>query len=137
LTAKFLLDTNVLSEPLKPLPSKKLLSKLAAHEGQCVTAAPVWHELVYGAALLPNSRRKALLEAYLSDVVKTTLPILAYDELAATWHAEQRARLSTRGQTPAFVDGQIASIAAIHGLVLVTANTQDFRRFKIPIQDWT
>jgi len=45
------------------------------------------------------------------------------------WHAVERARLAARGETPAFVDGQIAAIARVHDLTLVTFNVSDFRRF--------
>jgi len=57
------------------------------------------------------------------------MPILDYDRAAAEWHAAERARLIARGETPPFVYGQIAAIAYIHGLILVTLNEADFRRF--------
>jgi len=62
-------------------------------------------------------------------VLAPTLQALAYDEPAARWHAAERARLVAAGRTPAFVDGQIAASAAVHGLVLVTANVGDFAMF--------
>jgi tRNA(fMet)-specific endonuclease VapC len=44
----------------------------------------------------------------------------------------------TAGRPAVFVDGQIAAIAAVNGLILVTANTRDFRRFRdLSIEDWT
>ncbi len=63
--------------------------------------------------------------------------ILPYDERAAEWHAKERARLSLKGRTPSFVDGQIAAIAKVNGLVLVTRNTTDFKSFsKLVIENW-
>ncbi|MGZ5432871.1 MAG: hypothetical protein ACXW4P_26715 [Thermoanaerobaculia bacterium] len=58
------------------------------------------------------------------------IPILAYDRVAAEWHAAERARLVGRGQTPSFADGQIAAIARVNELTLVTFNDADFRRFQ-------
>ncbi len=58
-------------------------------------------------------------------VVQPHIPLLPYDETAATWHAEERTRLVTAGKTPAFVDGQIAAIAYTNNLTLVTNNTSD------------
>jgi len=55
--------------------------------------------------------------------------ILPYDERAAAWHAMERARLSSEGNTPSFVDGQIASITKVNGLILVTRNISDFGAF--------
>ena len=54
---KYLLDTNVLSEPLAAAPNRSLLARLKRHEGELVTASVVWHELVFGASRLPQSRR--------------------------------------------------------------------------------
>ncbi len=66
-----------------------------------------------------------------------SFPILEYDSAAAEWHAAERARLEKAGETPPFVDGQIAAIASVNYLVLVTANEADFRRFNgLQVQSW-
>ena len=133
----YLLDTNVLSEPLRVSPDEGILEALRAHEGEIATATPVWHELWFGCARLRRSRRRTLIETYLRDVVAASLPILPYDQDAAAWHASKRARLSSRGRTPPFVDGQIAAIAATNDLVLVTSNIADFKSFKgLRVEDW-
>jgi tRNA(fMet)-specific endonuclease VapC len=104
----------------------------------CAIAAPVWHELTYGCRRLPAGKRRVALEAYLEDVIRRSFPILPYDDAAATWHGQERARLERIGRPAPYVDGQIAAIARVHGLMLVTANTEDFSRFKgIKVRDWT
>ena len=76
-------------------------------------------------------------ERYLDEVVRVSMPILAYDAGAATWHATERARMSAVGQPGPFVDGQIAAIARTNGLVLVAANLNDFRDFaELEVEDW-
>jgi len=71
-------------------------------------------------------------------VVHGSFPILPYDEAAATWHGKERARLEALGRPAPFVDGQIAAIAHVHGLVLVTANDRDFGRFKgVTVENWS
>lgn len=133
----YLLDASVLSEPLKPRPNQNVLDRLARHEAVLATAAPVWHELVFGARRMPPSARRRALERYLDEVIAATLPVLPYDASAAAWHAAERARLVALGRTPPFVDGQIAAIARVHGLVLVTANTNDFADFEgLAVDDW-
>ena len=98
----------------------------------------MWHELTYGCRRLPKGKRRRALEAYLRDVVHGSFPILAYDEAAATWHGEERARLEALGRPAPFVDGEIAAIAHVHGLVLVTTNDKDFARFKgLTIENWS
>jgi tRNA(fMet)-specific endonuclease VapC len=134
---RYLLDTNVLSEPLLPAPNAGVLQRLHAHADEIATAAPVWHELMFGSRRLPPSRRRRVVERYLLDVVRATIPILAYDVAAADWHAAERARLVGAGRTPPFVDGQIAAIARTNGLTLVTANVADFAGFEgLRVEDW-
>ena len=134
---KFLLDTNVLSEPLKARPNENVVGRLAEHATELATAAPVWHELRYGCARMPDSARRRAAEEYLRDVVQPLLAVLSYDAMAADWHAGERARLEARGKGPPFVDGQIAAIAVTNGLTLVTRNVKDFRRFKgLAVVDW-
>lgn len=101
-------------------------------------AAPVWHELLYGVQRLPKGKRRAALDDYLENVVHGAFPILAYDQLAARWHADERARLEALGKTAPFVDGQIAAIAAVNGLTVVTTNVRDFTRFKgLTVENWS
>jgi len=127
---KYLLDTNVLSEAVKALPDRYVMEMLEKHQDEIVTAAPVWHELLYGCLRLPVSRKREMLEAYLEDVVFRSMDILPYDERAAEWHAEQRSKLSLHGKMPSFVDGQIAAITSVNDLILVTRNAQDFKLFE-------
>jgi tRNA(fMet)-specific endonuclease VapC len=126
---KYLLDTNVISEPLRPEPHPPLLRRLRRHEDEVAIASVVWHELLFGIERLPESRRRDAIEHYLRQIVLRTIPILDYHEPAAEWHARERARLAARGTTPPFADGQIAATAATHDLTLVTFNDADFRRF--------
>ena len=134
---KYLLDTNVLSESVKTTPQKTVLESIKSHQHEIVTAAPVWHELYFGCQRLPVSRKREILENYLNDVIKPNMIILPYDEFAAEWHAKERARLSSSGNTLTFVDGQIASIAKVNGLILVTRNTADFKKFyKLKLENW-
>ena len=135
---KYLLDTSIVSSPISKVPSPSVVKRLQAHGEECVIAAPVWHELTYGCHRLPRSKRRTALEAYLQDVVQTSFPILPYDEAAAHWHALERARLDDIGRPAPYVDGQIAAIARVHDLVLVTVNTTDFGRFKdLKVENWT
>ena len=66
------------------------------------------------------------------------MPILSYDRAATDWHALERARLAAVGKTPPFIDGQIAAIARVNELVLVTSNKADFAGFKgLRLTSWT
>lgn len=134
---RYLLDTNVLSEPLRRTPNAGVLAGLNAHQAEICTAAPVWHELLFGAARLAEGlKRRALLE-YLHDVVAPNVAVFGYDAAAAGWHAEERARLMSVGRTPPFVDGMIAAIAKTRGMILVTHNVADVSAFDdLVVEDW-
>ncbi len=138
MTLRYLLDTNIASAPIAKKPNANVVRRLRMHGPACGIPAPVWHELTYGCRRLPAGKRRVALEAYLEHVIRESFPILPYDEAAATWHGDERARLEALGQPPPYVDGQIAAIAHVHQLVLVTANTKDFAGFQdLKVEDWT
>ena len=137
MTLGFLLDTNVVSAPFKSNPSPDLLKRLDDCAGSCAIGVLTWHELRFGHALLPESHRKQALGRYLQEVILPTFPILPYDRPAAEWHAQERARLRLLGREPPIIDAEIAAIAAVNDLVLVTHNVADFSNFQgLNLQDW-
>ena len=134
---RYLLDTNVLSEGVKTIPDKNVMAMIERHQDEIVTAAPVWHELQFGCQRLPRSRKREIIASFLNDIIRHRMLIIPYDERAAEWHAKERARLSSKGVTVSFVDGQIASIAGVNGLILVTRNIVDFKTFsKLKLESW-
>lgn len=134
---KYLLDTNVLSEPLLRRPDVGVVRNLEEHRGEMTTASTVWHEMLFGCNRLPSSARRATIHRYIDEVVLPSIPILPYDAGAARWHAEERARLTGMGRTPPFADGQIAAVARTNDLILVTSNVSDYEGFEnLRIEDW-
>jgi tRNA(fMet)-specific endonuclease VapC len=86
---------------------------------------------------LPPSRKRQGLERYLQEEVKAKLPFFPYNEAAAEWHAQERSRLVKLGKTPSFADSQIAAIAKVNQLILVTNNVSDYANFNdLPIENW-
>jgi tRNA(fMet)-specific endonuclease VapC len=133
---RYLLDTNIAQEPLKVAPDPSVQQHLEQHRAEWAISATVWHELWFGCWRLPPSRKRRTVEAYLNELVANS-PILPYDAVAADWHARERSRLVALGRTPPFADGQIAAVAAINGLVLVTRNVADFAQFQgLIIENW-
>jgi tRNA(fMet)-specific endonuclease VapC len=134
---RYLLDTNVLSEALRPKPDSNVIACLNGRAHESAIPTPVLHELRYGGALLEPSRRRQAIDRFIADVVLRIFTILPYDRPAAEWHAKERARLGRAGRTPPYVDGMIAAIARVNGLVLVTANERDFQAFDgLTIESW-
>src|ERR1035438_4432273 len=137
LTYRYLLDTNILSEPTRATPDGRVLARLRRQGDRITTSAVTWHELHQGLALMVPCRKRDAIAAYLASLRQAELPVLPSSAEAAEWHGGERARLAARGLTPAFADGQIAAIAHVHGLTLVTRNTGDFKNFSgLKIQNW-
>ncbi len=137
MSLRYLLDTSVVSVPVSKRPNPQVLRRIRSSAGVCAIAGPVWQELNYGYRRLPNGKRRTFLETYLYNVVQATIPILPYDEHAAAWHGKERARLEAEGHTAPFVDGQIAAVARVNDLVLVTLNEKDFVGFSgLVIENW-
>jgi tRNA(fMet)-specific endonuclease VapC len=133
----FLLDTNTLSEPLRPKPDENVLVKIKHHQSEIATAAQVLFEIASGCYRLPDSKRQYTIKRYIEDFIRPNLPLLPYDERAAAWHGEQHARLLAKGKTPSFIDGQIAAIAKVNDLILVTRNINDFNNFEdLKLENW-
>jgi len=134
---RYLLDINTLSEPIKDKADAQVVARIHQHAFEVVTAAQVLFEILQGAHRMPDSRRKSRIFEYLNDFVLPNVPVLAYDETAATRHGEESARLILQGKTAPFIDGQIAAIARTNHLILVTRNTADFRHFDaLKVENW-
>ena len=131
-----LLDTNALAEPTRPAPHPGFMRKLKANAAKVAIASVTLHEATYGVERLAEGKRKRMLRAYLRDVV-SKLTVLPYDAAAADWQARERVRLEQDGRTLLYADGQIAAIAVVWGLTLVTANARDIRGIEgLRMENW-
>lgn len=136
-TPRFLLDTNILSEATRIQPNAAVLRKLKQYNQSLATASVVLHELMFGCYRLQTSKRRQTLEEYITSLLTQSMPIFPYDLNAARWQALERARLVSLGRTPTYADGQIAAIAAMNNLILVTNNTVDYIDFQdVQIENW-
>ena len=127
----FLLDTNVVSDLLKPRPNVGLTAWIAsADEQKLFLSVLTIGELRIGIAVQSDAKKRAALETWLiSDMLSRFAGrILAFDlDVAQQWgRIEGRARLGS-GKLPV-VDSQLAATALFHGLTLVTNNEADFSR---------
>lgn len=134
---RYLVDTNIVSEMMRPHPAPSVQAKWQQHYAEIGITAVSWHELLTGVKLMPKSKRRAAFEAFLFHSVQISLPILPYDDDAAQWHAHERARLTQIGGKPSFPDGQIAAITATSNLTLITRNVSDFADFEgLQLENW-
>lgn len=123
-----LLDTNVVSELMKPSRDRRVIRWLdAQRESDLMTSAVTIAEIRLGIALLPDGKRRADL----AERADATFELLAattvsFDALAAKQYAAIVAARRKRGRPIGYPDAQIAAIAVSAGLTLATRNSGDF-----------
>ena len=124
-----LLDTNVVSEPLKLTGDVGVLTWIDAQIIETLYLSTIsLAELRFGiAALAPGKRRDTLQTSLEQRVVPLFLGrILPFDAAAAQAYAVIRARARTQGKAIAPADGYIAATAVSHGLIVATRDTAPF-----------
>ncbi|MCQ2242185.1 PIN domain-containing protein [Treponema sp.] len=122
----FLLDTNIISESFYRTPDSKVINKIDENENHSAISSITWNELLYGALIMPESKRKDWLYSRLIDEVQKTFPILNFDSHCAWILGDLRSRLKKSGMAVDYADLQIASIAISNQMILVTRNTKHF-----------
>ena len=125
-----ILDTNVVSEPLKAAPEPAVPAWLDAQSSATLYLTSITlAELQAGVAALPAGKRRNLLDKVLAQQVLPSFEgrILAFDARAAHACAQVHAGAQAAGNPIGFAEGAIAAIAAAHGFALATRNTRDFK----------
>jgi predicted nucleic acid-binding protein len=133
-----LLDTNVLSEVLRPAPSPVVLRWMAAQERSSVfTTTITYAELLYGVESLPAGRRRTALLASVEKILSDEFDerILPFDEEPARRFAKIVAARDAMGRPISQFDAMIAAIARSHDAAVATRNTADFGHCGIRIID--
>ena len=125
----YLLDTNVVSEWVKPRPTASVVAWLAkANEDEVFISVCTLAELRFGIAAMPKGKRRDRLDLWL----RTDLPmrfdgrIVAIDVAIADAWGELQARVMRKGRAISPMDGLIAASAEVYGLTVVTRNTRHF-----------
>lgn len=123
------LNTNVLSEAMRPKPDASVARWLeAAPPASLFTTAISEAELLYGAGLLAAGRRRQALEQALRQLFASDFAgrVLAFDAAAAQAFAAIAVARRRAGRPIATLDAQIAAIARAHGAAVATRNLADF-----------
>ena len=134
----FLLDTNVVSEWVRPQPDRNVISWLAeVDEDRVFISVISFAEIRRGVEMLPAGRRRERLATWLAEELSVRFEerILDIDpRVAETWGVVM-ARGQKIGLTLGSMDAFVAATARAHGLTLATRNVKDFQRLGISLLD--
>ena len=74
----YLLDSNIISEIIKPQPNFNVLKKIAEHSSDCAICSPVWEELKFGVYIMEDGLNKKYLENFINEDVHENFKIKNY-----------------------------------------------------------
>jgi predicted nucleic acid-binding protein len=131
-----ILDTNVLSELIRPKPAEAVVDWVAHRPAVdiCITAI-TQAEILYGVRLLPEGERRKRLKHAVEQMfsVEFTKRILPFDAAAATEYAGVAYERRKLGQPISQFDAQIAAIVKSRKAALATRNESDFAHCGITV----
>jgi predicted nucleic acid-binding protein len=139
----YLLDTNVVSEAIKPQPAERVVAWLAAQPSSTVYLSVLTlGEIEQGIVRSPHPRRAERLTRWLEDELQPQFRgrILPIDtQVMKTW-GQVTGRALLQGRPVSYADSLLAATAVTHGMTLVTRNVGDVAA--LPVQtlnpwDWT
>jgi toxin FitB len=132
-TPSYLIDTNVLSEVIKPVPSPKVEAFLARPEDMWLSVVSL-HEFACGLARMRDIQRRTRIEAWLEAIKESYADrVLPVDERIAETAGRVRGACETNGRTITPLDSLIGATALIHALTLATRNTRDFAALNLDV----
>ena len=135
------LDTNVVSELMRPTPSSAVVSWVSRREAAALFFSAVGEaELRLGVAAMPASRRRDAIEEAIEAMLREDFAarILPFDSAAARAYAAIAAARRAAGRPVSTMDMQIAAIARSQNMAVATRNTKDFTGTGVDLADpWT
>lgn len=133
-----ILDTNVISETLRPNPHYNVLTWLNEKDNDDLyLSAIVLAELFSGVACMPEGKRQREFRNKLEEAVQIRFDeqTLPFDTLCALQYAELMGRNQRHGRIMSMADTQIAATCLHYGATLATRNTKDFTHCGIELID--
>lgn len=136
----YLLDTNVISELIRPNPSPNVSRFVDTSEDELHISVVTLAEIRFGIASMDHGRKRLALEEWLSQDIPARFGsrILDIDRDVATAWGELMALSERKGANVQAMDGLLAATAIAHNMTLVTRNLRDFARLDLKLLDpWT
>lgn len=132
------LDTNVISEALRPEPERRVIAWMEGLTGDVAITAITLAELLAGVRRLPTGRRGSVLAAKIDAALVPyweTRAILPFDDSAAEQYADVLVAREQAGLPIHTAGAQIAAICRAHGATCATRNSKDFTGTGVKLVD--
>ena len=128
----YLVDANVLSEATKSAPDARVVDWLRLNEREIAVDPIILGEIRFGIHLLPAGKRRRRLERWFNEGVAKIVCLPWEAAMGLRW-ANLLADLRASGQALPIKDSLIAATALVHGLIVVTRNTRDFKQASVKV----
>jgi toxin FitB len=130
------LDTNAISEPVKPLADPVVVAWLDRQPKDTLhLCAPVLMEVLLGISLLPDGKRKSGMKTAVQELLASYFAdrFLAFEREAAVSYVSLASRAAAKGYSISMADCQIAAIAAVNKFAVATRDTAPFLAVGVPV----
>lgn len=132
------LDTNILSELMKPSPAERVVAWMASQTTQSLYTTSITEaEILHGVMLLPSGRRRSAFETAAKEMFREEFAgrVLSFGSDAAFPYARIAVERRRAGRPISHFDAQIAAIARSAGATVATRNVSDFEGCGVKIVD--
>lgn len=123
------IDTNIISETMRPKPNRKVIAWLnQQHSLDLFVSSISIAEISYGLYVLPDGKRKQQLHIRFEQFINNAFQfrLLTFDEPAARMYGRVMGEAKRTGHPMSIADGQIAAIALANDFAVATRNIKDF-----------
>lgn len=134
----FILDTNAVSELLRPIPEPSVIEWVAGRDASHMFLTAVTEaELRFGVEIMPAGSRRDAVGTAIDALLREDFAgrVIPFDSPAAVAYSRLAASRRTAGRPIAYADAQIAAIASVHRMSVVTRNVADFAHMGVDIVD--
>lgn len=131
----YLLDTSIITEPLRENPNPKILAKIEKYVNVSAISATTLYELYHGIEFVHDDKQQTKLIKYITNVVRNLFTILPYDDFSAVVQSDLRFKDKSIKLRPR--DKIQAATSKAHNMILATKEPERYENIiSLAVEDW-